>query len=168
MNDGGATLALLGRALFSLLLVTGLIVGAYFAIRRQRERAGRMPARTKAKAAGSSRRALLGGMTRAQRHQLVVLSRVATSRTSGVSAVRFGDRVLLVGTTEQAAAQVLAEMPLEEWERNEAIETTGSATAGGALHPASLQGPDDALPAQGRTPMGQFIEALRTATARHA
>lgn len=162
MNDGGATLALLGRAILSLLLITGLILVAYMVIRRHRTKAGRMPARV-AKPAGAGRSG-----RKPTRQQLVVLSRISTSRTASITALQFGDRVLLVGSNEQSASQVLAEMPLREWEVIETQELDAIPGIGGVQRAGTAGALGAAPAAAGRTPVGNFLEALRTATARHA
>jgi flagellar biogenesis protein FliO len=175
VKDGGATLALLGRAVLSLLLITGLILVAYMVIRRYRTKAGRMPAKV-TRQGGAGRGAAGRGAAgrngrRVTRQQLVVLSRISTSRTSAITAVQFGDRVLLVGSNDQSTTNVLAEMPLREWEVIDSHDipslqglqqgSGASTTSGASVVPA-------VSPAEGRTPVGQFLEALRTATARHA
>jgi hypothetical protein len=81
--------------------------------------------------------------------------------------------VLLVGSNDQSTANVLAEMPLREWEVIDSHDIpslhglqqgsgagTGVGTGGSSVPAVSA--------AEGRTPVGQFLEALRTATARHA
>lgn len=127
-------LLLLVRTLLSLLLVVGVIGGCYVVASRRRGLPGRV-------VGGSSARA-------PRRSGLQLLARVGTSRTSSVSAVRFGSRVLLVGSND-ADVQVLAEMTLEEWTGPTVDEETAPAR-----------------PLSTLTAPPSMIDLLRNATAR--
>lgn len=142
-----ATLAeLLARTVFGLAVVLSIVAVGYFVAKR---RAVPMPA------TGGSRR-------RTQSAPVEVVGRVGLGRNAAAVAVRFGDRVLLVATSEQGHS-TLAEMPADEWDEIRTVrQPVGEADRRAAVigtAPAATS-PTTARP--------NFLEALRQATARHA
>jgi hypothetical protein len=96
------TFGLVLRSMLSLVVVLGLIGGVYWAVQRRRRSVG-TPGR------GSLRQG------RSAKPQLQVLARATTSRATVVTALQFGDRVLLVSSNDQSAASVIASMAMTEW-----------------------------------------------------
>ncbi len=102
---------LLARMLVSLAVVLGLVFLAYTVLRR---RQGHVPS-------GASRLRLLGGGSAApakpqnDRRGVHLIARVGVSRTSQLVAVQFAERVLLVGASDNATPQVLAEIDIAAW-----------------------------------------------------
>ncbi len=126
------------RMLVSLLVVLGLMFGAYWVIRK---RQGFGPISSPGQRRGSARGGstglrglglpgvlgrrdgrnglggLAGGSQRAagNRRGLRVLGRVGVGRTTQVVAVQFAERVFLLAASDQAAPAVLAELDLAAW-----------------------------------------------------
>jgi flagellar biogenesis protein FliO len=137
---------LIMRMVISLVVVLGLLLGAYWFIKRRqsgavaprgawrgsglRRRGGAAPSRNSAKARG-----------------LKIVGRVGLSRTSTVIALQFAERVILLGTSEQGSPAVLAELDLDSWnaanERDELVPVTrvpvGGSPVGGRARPSLLE-----------------------------
>ena len=147
MGDAGMV-QLLVRTAVSLAVVLCLIGVAYVVARR---RGGQLPGRSPGRAPG---RAARGAAPRRAPASLESVARIGLSRGSAAVAVRFADRVVLLGVAEGAPISVLHELPAERWdelaEREQVV-----ATPVAALHPAS-----------GVAARPGFVEALREATAR--
>jgi flagellar biogenesis protein FliO len=124
---------LLIRSVISLGVVLALVFGAY-AILRRRMNGGRSAGRGRAAGAwravvgARSARRAPGGFrsihrpatvrsNRPNRNGLRVVGRAAIGRSAMLTAVQFGERVLLVGASEQSAPMVLAELDGREWEQ---------------------------------------------------
>lgn len=84
-----------------------------------------------------------------------VVGRVGLSRSAAAVAVRFGDRIVLLATSEQGTTTTLAEMSAAEWDEMHTVREPLQDVLGRAV---------DGAP----TPRPNFVEALRQATARHA
>jgi hypothetical protein len=149
MADAGLV-SLLVRTVVSLAVVLAVVGVAYVVARR---RAGGRPSRP-----------MRTGVSRGQRAQrrrsapspIEVVGRAGLNRGTVAVAVRFGDRVVLIGASEQAPTTVLAEMDAERWDELNVVreplptEHMVSVPVGGAPARPSL------------------LDALRAATARHA
>jgi flagellar biogenesis protein FliO len=97
---------------------------------------------------------------RAHRSSVEVIGRVGLSRSTAAVAVKFGDRVLLIGASEQAQPSVLAEVDAATWELCQARDELEQEWT----VPADIDVPgDDAEVAR-----PGFLEALREATVRRA
>lgn len=135
---------LIVRTVVSLGVVLAIVGVAYAVVRRRAGAAVRAPrstARSKRPAAPKT---------------LETVARVGLSRGSAAVAVRFGDRVLLVGVTDGAAVSVLEDMPADRWdELGEAAVTVAT-----PVRPDAAGRPGD-LAAR-----PSFLEALREATTR--
>jgi flagellar biogenesis protein FliO len=113
-----------------------------------------------------ARSATSGGSGRSTRQRsghakrgLKVVARVGVTKTTSVVAVQFGERVFMVGATDQSPPTVLAELELAAWtasleEDEEAIPVVRVPVTG------------DPSIARVRPP--SIIEALRERTARRA
>jgi hypothetical protein len=143
---------LIVRMVISLVVVLGLLLGAYWFIKR-RQSGSYAPRRSKR----------LGGTAPAVRNAakgkaLKIVARGGVSRTSTVVALQFAERIILLGTSEQGAPAVLAELDLDAWN-------------------ASNERDDELVPIT-RVPVGSspvagrgrpsLLEALREVTARRA
>jgi hypothetical protein len=156
---------LLVRMITSLAMVLGIVAIAYVVMRRRARTTtgtGRTArtGRTGMQARGGLRspRTPRGGR-RQHRASVEVVGRVGLSRSTAAVAVRFGDRVLLVGASEQAAPSVLAEVDAATWELCQA-ETEWAVPA----DIADVVGSPDIADATRPT----FLDALREATVRRA
>lgn len=150
MADAGLV-SLLVRTVVSLAVVLGVVGVAYLVARR---RAGGRPAR-----------AARPGGPRGQRGRrpaaspIEVVGRAGLNRGTAAVAVRFGDRVVLIGTSEQAPTTVLAEMDAERWDElnvvREPLRTEHMVSVQVNVPGAAAERPS-------------LLDALRAATARHA
>lgn len=140
MSDVGA-LAL--RMVVSLAIVLGLVAIAYLVARRRQSGLTMIgPSRRRARPTKQT------GLT--------IEGRAGLARGSAAVAIRFGERIVLVGVTDGAQTSVLAELPAEEWDREEDEEATVSPVRT-PLDPNSVV-----------TQRPSFIDALRDATSRTA
>jgi flagellar biogenesis protein FliO len=131
---------LLVRTIVALGIVLALIAVAYVVVKRRGAptlRAGRR---------GSRRTAPAG---------VEVVGRVGLSRSSAAVAVRFGDRIVLLATSESGTTTSLSEMSAAEWDEMHTVREPLQDVLGRPVD----------SPAQPRV---TFVEALRQATARHA
>ena len=160
------------RMLWSLGLVLAIIAIAYVVMRhrngvstRPSRRAGPRAAARAVVGAAPSRAAKPARQARSSRqarrpgraHAIEVVGRVGLSRSTSAVALKFGDKVLLVGASEQAQPTVLAEIDAATWElcQVEAEWTVPAEIGAGAT---------DAVPAE----RPSFLDALREATVRRA
>jgi hypothetical protein len=144
MNDTGlVTLAV--RALVSLAIVLA-VVGVAYLVARRRANGGGSPVRSPGRTSGR-RRATAPGIE--------VVGRVGLGRSSAAVAVRFGDRVVLIASSESGPTTTLAEMPAERWDELRTIREPIETRAIGGARPLATAPPS-------------LLEALRQATARHA
>lgn len=167
MNGGTSFGDLLVRTIVSLGVVLALVAVAYVVAKRRgrsglnRSGTGRAGSARAGGARWTGRRSAPAGVE--------VVGRAGLSRSTAAVAVRFGDRVVLVTTSEQGPTSTLAEMPAERWDElmtvRDPIADLGSAgcTADRSRSGGSTAGQGTPF----RAPMG-FVEALRQATARHA
>ncbi len=137
MGDAGL-LPLLVRTVVSLVVVLAVVAVAY-AIARRRAPSG----------AWRSKRV-------APAPPIEVVGRAGLARGTSAVALRFGDRVVMVGVSEQAPTAVLADIDAERWDELHPAEET--------LVPTEI--PDGRSPAGPVPPRQSFFEALRTATSR--
>ncbi len=153
------------RVVVSLGVVMAVVAVAYAIARRRSVRVGMIPGRRSGK--------------RNTRPAIEVIARLGIARNVSAVALRFGDRVVLVGVAEQAPMSVLADMSAAEWDELHGTTTTTSTdqTTTSSAPPAKDR-TDVATP----IPFGQdaaadgglitsasrpsFIEALRDATSR--
>ncbi len=91
------------RMVVSLGAVLGLVAVAYGVARRRQGSRGR---------SRSMRRKV-----RTPAPALEVEARTGLARGASAVAVRFADRIVLIGVTDGAASTVLADIPAEEWDR---------------------------------------------------
>lgn len=163
---------LLLRMVVSLAIVLAFVFVAYHVARRRQS--------------GASLNTLLRRNTRpATVARLEVEARTGLARGSAAVAVRFGDRIVLVGVNDGAPSSVLAEVPAHQWDAQAELPALDEATDRRDVRPvrspfgtgtASLH---DLLVPSGRSakhtpfdPNGivsqrpTFVEALRTATSR--
>jgi flagellar biogenesis protein FliO len=155
---------LVERMAISLVVVLGLMYVAYKVIKRRQTgppvRARRLPT---GGLLGMARSATSGRSTRSRatntKRGLKIVARVGVSKTSSVLAVQFGERVFMLGATEQAAPTVLAEIDLAAW--TSSLEEDESSLP-------MLRVPVAGNPAVGRPRPTSFIDALRERTARRA
>ncbi len=156
---------LVGRMALSLVVVLGLVFGAYWLIKRRQN-----PCVSSGSRNGGPRRAMLAkvlvpghaagssgarGASSAKRG-LKIVGRVGLSRTSSVVAVQFAERVFMLGSSEQGPPTVLAELDLDAW--------TSATESGEELVPMLRPG-GPTSPLAGR-PRPTLIESMRKATAR--
>jgi len=138
---------LLTRTAISLAIVLAIVAVAY-AIAKRRVVGGKSGGRTPRSG---------GGRRRSAQQPIEVVGRAGITRSNSVVAVRFGDRVVLVCSSEQGTPSVLAEMPVGEWDDlqtiREPIATNPAESAAGDIVHA---------------PRPSFLEALRQATTRRA
>lgn len=138
------------RMVLSLAIVLGLMFLAYVVLRRRQGFVGGGLPRPRLAPAGRLRsRGALKAV--GNRTGLRVLGRLGVGRTSQVVAVQFAERVLLVGASEQAAPQVLAELDLATW--REHVERDDDVVRE-AIVPGAVGRPTS------------IIDSLREATAR--
>jgi flagellar biogenesis protein FliO len=146
------------RMVTSLALVLAIVAAAYFVMRRRagtaRAASARStgPARAARRPTNQPRGARHVGGRRGTPPAVEVLGRVGLTRSSSAVALKFGDRVILVGASEQSQPAVLAEVDAATWELYE----------GGSEFtvPADVER-DDLAPAR-----PGFLDALREATVR--
>ena len=143
---------LIVRMVISLVVVLGLLLGAYWFMKRRQS--GSYPPR-QARRMRSSSPATRNG---AKGKGLKIVGRVGVSRTSTVVALQFAERIILLGTSEQGSPAVLAELDLDAW--NAANERDDELVP---ITRVSVGSP----PAAGRS-RPSLLEALREVTARRA
>lgn len=160
---------LLVRMVVSLVVVLGLVLGAYAILRRRqglpsgRELRGGGGERSSSRSRRPSRpslfRATSGtGIKSGNKRGLKIVGRVGVGRTSAVIAVQFADRVFMLGTSEQGPPTVLAELGLDSWtESTEAPEDLQPLIRSSGV-PRASGAPGDRRPS--------FLDALREATTR--
>ena len=183
---------LLVRSVISLAVVLGIVFGAYAVLRRRMNGGGSFrpgtrltgamrslttPGRSTTPAASASAPARA---MRQNRNGLRVLGRATVGRSAQVTAVQFGDRVLLVGANDQGTPTLLAEVDGREWEhltaptRELAIPTTtlGDLEAATAGMPAGVTvataEPVSAVHQRLDAAPRNLLDALREATTRRA
>lgn len=132
---------LLIRSAVSLAVVLALVAVAYLIAKRRGPAAVQAPGRAKRR--------------RTIPHGVEVVGRVGLGRTAAAVALRFGDRVVLVATSEQGSPSTLAEMSASEWDELHTVREPMQDVLGRPVVP-------------GPAPRPNFLEALRQATARHA
>jgi hypothetical protein len=137
---------LLVRTVVSLAVVLALVALAYVVAKR-RGTVGRGTAGRGTAGGGTTRRSARRGAPAG----VEVVGRVGLNRSTAAVALRFGDRVVLVTTSEQGPAATLAEMPAEHWDELQTVRAPLDDVRDGSAD---------------RAPVG-FVEALRQATARH-
>lgn len=147
------------RMVTSLALVLAIVAMAYVVMRRRAgTTTGRASARTGTPARGGRRStaqprgARHTGGRRGNRSAVEVLGRVGLTRSSSAVALKFGDRVILVGASEQSQPAVLAEVDAATWELYQGDSEFAV--------PADVER-DDLAPAR-----PGFLDALREATVR--
>lgn len=162
---------LLVRMLSSLAIVLAIVAIAYLVMRRRAGLAGRVAARPRGGRAASGAGARPARPARAprtprrsHRSAVEVIGRVGLSRSTAAVAVKFGDRVLLIGASEQAQPSVLAEIDAETWELCQARDEFEQAWTVPAEIDGGADGRIDAVEAA----RPGFLEALREATVRRA
>jgi flagellar biogenesis protein FliO len=162
------------RMVTSLALVLAIVAIAYVVMRRRAgfttgttsggAGRGRGGARASATRPGATRNASRSNRAgrRANRQAIEVLGRVGLSRSSAAVALRFGDRVILVGASEQSQPTVLAEIDAATWELADA--------AAEWTVPAVLATDVDGADTNGQSVAARpgFLDALREATVRRA
>lgn len=132
---------LLVRTVVSLGVVLALVAVAYVFAKRRAAPAAR----------GGSRRSL----RRTAPSGVEVVGRVGLSRSAAAVALRFGDRIVLVATSEQGTTSTLAEMSAAEWDEMHTVREPMRDVLGRPIETDPASRPN-------------FLEALRQATARHA
>ncbi|MFZ4718673.1 MAG: hypothetical protein ACOYMR_04575 [Ilumatobacteraceae bacterium] len=128
------------RMLFSLTVVLA-VIGAIYWVARRRMSGGRVPVRRRSGAAAGPRTV---------RAPLQVLGRVNSSRSTSVTAIQFGEQVLLVSSNDQSTATLLATMTREQWEG-----------------PSERRPSNDPAAVTTGTPRS-VVDSLREITVRHA
>jgi hypothetical protein len=145
MSDVGA---LVLRMVVSLAIVLAFVAVAYSIARRRQSGLG-LPGTPRIPGAPRRRpRAAAGG-------GLHVEARAGLARGSAAVAVRFADRIVLIGVTDGAAATVLAEVPAQDWDSQTDDAEEQSRPMRTPLDPNGVV-----------TERPTFVEALRTATSR--
>ena len=143
MADAGL-MSMLARTAMSLTVVLGIIAVAYAIVKRR--------------AGGGTRVARVNTESRKRTAAppVNVVGRVGLTRGTVAVAVRFGDRVILVGANEQSPPTTLAEMPAAAWEEPQIVRDR-----------LKLVESDDQV-AVGMSPSTRptVLEALRVATSR--
>lgn len=149
---------LIGRMVISLVVVLGIVLIAYKVIKRRQNRgflSGNRSGGLLARMATPSRSmGAAGGRGANTKRGLRLVGRVGLSRTSAVVAVQFGERVFMVGASEQGQPTMLAETDLETW-------TAATETADEIVPPARR-----IVSAANTRPRSSLLEALREVTAR--
>ncbi len=156
------------RVVVSLGAVMAVVAVAYAIARRRSVRFGMIPSRRSGK--------------RNTRPAIEVIARLGIARNVSAVALRFGDRVVLVGVAEQAPMSVLADMSAAEWDELHGTTTTTSAATTDQAPTATARPERDETDVATPVPFGQdaaadgglitsasrpsFIEALRDATSR--
>lgn len=140
MSSDTSLVDLLVRTVVAMGIVLAIVAVAYAVAKRRGAPAARAGRRR-------HRRSTVPGVE--------VVGRVGLGRNAGAVAVRFGDRVVLVATSESGTTTTLAEMPAAEWDE---LHTVREPLDDLVEHPSIHAG----------TPRIGFVEALRQATARHA
>lgn len=140
---------LLVRLVVSLGIVLAFIGGAYAVAKRRQS-------------GPSGRSGLISSVTPRRRARVVpqgglhVEARTGLARGSAAVAVRFADRIVLIGVSDGAPSTVLADVPAGEWDIEPESPSDSSVTA--------LRTPLDPNGVVAERP--NFVEALRTATSR--
>ncbi len=138
-------LPLIMRTTVSLAIVLAVIGAAYAVVRRRA-------------AAGGP---VFGSRRRAAAPAIEVVGRAGLARGATAVALRFGDRVVMVGVCENASTAVLADIDAALWDELHPVEDTlVPTTAFGRGPMASPTQPGAARP--------RFVDALRDATTRRA
>jgi len=138
-------LNLIVRTVVSLSVVLA-VIGVAFAIARRRAATGSV--------GRSSRR-------RAPAPAIEVVGRAGLARSASAVALRFGDRVVMVGVSDQAPTAVLAEIDAATWDDLHPAEET--------LVPTPVPfGANGTAVADPGAPRPSFFDALRDATTRRA
>ena len=161
MNDVGLG-ELMVRMVVSLVVVLGLVLGAYAILRRrqglpsgrgdvQRDRGSRRSSLIRSKSGAST---FKGGNKRGLR----IVGRVGVGRTSSVIAVQFADRVFMLGTSEQGPPTVLAELDVDSW--------TESTEAPEDIQPIGRTGRGPGVSGSTGDRRPGILDALREATTR--
>lgn len=145
MADAGLAEVVL-RVVVSLGLVLALI-GVAFAIAKRKTGRGITPSRR-------SRRGTPPAIE--------VIGRAGLARGASAVALRFGDRVVMVGVTEQAPTTVLAEITTEDWDELQRIDDEP------VVDTTPLPFGKDGVSNGPVGPRPTFLEALRHATSRRA
>jgi flagellar biogenesis protein FliO len=142
------TVALFVRMVVSLAFVLALVGVAALVMRRRQPGAHqhRSGLRSARPAVGFSPRP-----RRASRNAVQVLGRVGLTRSTAAVAVRFGDRIVLLGASDQAPVAVLAECDAVTWEAQH-VDAEWTVPAPLVEHDRPVR-------------VG-FVEALREATVR--
>jgi flagellar biogenesis protein FliO len=131
------------RMLFSLAVVLAVIAAIYWVAKRRMMPGGRV--------VGTRRIGIgTGSAARTVRAPLQVLGRVSCSRSTSITAIQFGEQVLLVSSNDQSVATLLASMTREQWE--------SQADRRNANDPADVT---SAMPRS-------VVDSLREITVRHA
>lgn len=148
---------LLVRMITSLAIVLAIVAVAYVVMRRRAGMTVRTTRPSVPNSAGARRvERALRAARRNHRQPIEVIGRVGLSRSSAAVAIKFGDRVLLVGASEQSPPALLAEVDAATWE----LSDPG---AEWSVPAEIVESSDDRLPAR-----PGFIDALREATVRRA
>jgi hypothetical protein len=163
MNDVGLG-ELLVRMVVSLLVVLGLVLGAYAILRRRqglpsgrelkggRERGSRRSSLISPRRGSSGSKG--GNFKGANKRGLKIDGRVGVGRTTSVIAVQF-----MLGTSEQGPPNVLAELDLDRWtESTETPEELQPIIRSGSVGAPGTPGAGDRRPS--------ILDALREATTR--
>ena len=151
---------LLVRMVVSLVVVLGLVLGAYAILRRRQG----LPSGRELRGGREKRSSLIrvrSGSSTAKsgnKRGLKIVGRVGLGRTSSVIAVQFADRVFMLGTSEQGPPSVLAELDLDSW--NASMETPED------LQPILRSGGGPGAPATPGDRRPTILDALREATTR--
>lgn len=175
MNDVGFG-ELVVRMLISLAIVLGMVLGAYALMRRRQglapaPRAGRVSRIALPGRAGRTPGAMRTSRTGSTRRGLRVLGRVGIGRTTQVVAIQFAEKVYMLGTSEQGAPAVLAELDLDAWlaateSPDDDLVGGGPGVGPGTRLGAGTGAPSRVAPAP-RRPSGKgFLDQLREATTR--
>ncbi len=143
MGDAGLP-ELVARTAVSLAIVLAVIGVAYGLLRRR-----------------GSIGALRSSRRRASPPAIEVVGRAGLARNASAVALRFGDRVVMVGVSENASTTVLAEIEAGRWDEIHRDDEVRVPTA-------VPDGPSAASTIGERTSRSSFIEALRDATSKRA
>lgn len=141
------------RMVVSLAIVLGLVAMAYGVAKRRQRGVG---------LAGAARRRVRASTPAS----LDVEARAGLARGSAAVAVRFADRIVLIGVTDGAPTTVLCEIPASEWDgepdippaEEDGVPESGPIVGGPIRTPFDPNGVVSERPS--------FLEALRDATSR--
>ena len=117
MSDVGVG-ALLIRMIVSLAVGLGLVFAAYAILRRRNTFSSGGAGNGRATKSGRRPSSLVrskSGTAGSRGKGLSVVGRIGIGRTVSVVAVQFGNRVFMLGASEQGAPSLLAELDLEQW-----------------------------------------------------